>query len=55
MVTITNTTVTRDDVWRAFRRTHDARLRERHHGILLRISPRHNYVNYLLTCSLLTL
>jgi hypothetical protein len=30
MVTITNTTVTRDDVWRAFRRTHDARLRERH-------------------------
>jgi transposase len=35
MVTITNTTVTRDEVWRAFRRTHEVRLRERYHGILL--------------------
>jgi hypothetical protein len=35
MLTITNTTVTRDEVWRAFRRTHDVRLRERYHGILL--------------------
>jgi transposase len=37
MLTITNTTVTRDEVWRAFRRTHDARLRERYHGMLLLI------------------
>jgi transposase len=37
MVTITNTTVTRDEVWRAFRRTHNVRLRERYHGILLLI------------------
>jgi transposase len=35
MLTITNTTVTRDEVWTAFRRTHDARLRERDHSILL--------------------
>jgi transposase len=37
MLTITNTTVTRDEVWRAFRRTHDARLRERYHCMLLLI------------------
>ena len=37
MVTITNTTVPREEVWRAFRQTHDARLRERYHGILLLI------------------
>ena len=37
MVTISNTTVLREDVWRAFRQTHDARLRERYHGILLLI------------------
>ena len=35
MVTITNTTVTREHVWTAFRRTHDVRLRERYHTILL--------------------
>jgi transposase len=35
MLTITNTTVTRDEVWKAFRRTHDTRLRERYHSILL--------------------
>ena len=35
MLTITNTTVTRDEVWHAFRRTHDARLRERYHCMLL--------------------
>jgi transposase len=35
MVTITNTTVTRDEAWRAFRRTHDVRLREQYHCILL--------------------
>jgi transposase len=35
MVTITNTTVTREQVWAAFRRTHDVRVRERYHAILL--------------------
>jgi transposase len=35
MVTITNTTLTREHVWAAFRRTHDVRLRERYHSILL--------------------
>ena len=35
MVTINNTTVPREDVWRAFRQKHDARRRERYHGILL--------------------
>jgi transposase len=35
MLTITNTTVTREQVWAAFRRTHDVRLRERYHTILL--------------------
>jgi transposase len=35
MLTITNTTVTRDGVWHAFRRTHNARLRERYHCMLL--------------------
>ena len=35
MVTINNTPVPREDVWRAFRQAHDARLRERSHGILL--------------------
>jgi transposase len=37
MLTITNTTVTRDEVWRAFRRTHNTRLRERYHCLLLLI------------------
>jgi putative transposase len=37
MLTITNTMVTRDEVWHAFRRTHDARLRERYHCMLLLI------------------
>jgi hypothetical protein len=35
MVTITNTTVTREQVWTAFCRTPDVRLRERYHAILL--------------------
>jgi transposase len=35
MLTITHTTVTREHVWTAFRRPHEARLRERYHGILL--------------------
>jgi transposase len=40
MVTMTNTTITRDEVWRAFRRTLDIRLRERYHGILLLMDGR---------------
>jgi transposase len=35
MLTMTNTTVTRDAVWRAFRRTHEVRLRERYPCMLL--------------------
>jgi transposase len=35
MLAITSTTVTRDEVWGAFRRTHDVRLRERYHCMLL--------------------
>ena len=35
MLTIMNTTITRDEVWRAFRRTPDVRLRERYHCVLL--------------------
>jgi transposase len=35
MLTITNTPVTREHVWRACRRTPDVRLRERYHAILL--------------------
>jgi hypothetical protein len=35
MLTITNTTVTRDELWRAFRRTHEVRLRERYCCMLL--------------------
>jgi transposase len=35
MLMITNTTITRDEVWRAFRRTPDVRLRERYHCVLL--------------------
>jgi transposase len=35
MLTITNTSVTREHVWRAFRRAPDVRLRERYHAILL--------------------
>ena len=35
MLTITNVGVTREDVWTAFRRTHDVRWRERYHTILL--------------------
>ena len=33
MLTITNATVSRDEVWRAYRHTHDVRLRERYHCI----------------------
>jgi len=35
MLTITNMAVTREQVWTAFRRTSDVRLRERYHTILL--------------------
>jgi transposase len=35
MLTITNTTIAREEVWRAFGRTPDVRLRERYHSILL--------------------
>jgi transposase len=35
MMTMINTTVPREEVWRAFRQTHDARRRERYHCILL--------------------
>ena len=40
MVTMTNTTSTREEVWRAFRRTPDVRLRERYHCILLLMDGR---------------
>ena len=33
-LSVTKTTVTREEPWRTFRRTHDARRRERSHGIL---------------------
>jgi transposase len=35
MLTIMNSTVTREHVWAAFRHTADVRLRERYHAILL--------------------
>jgi transposase len=35
MLTLTNPTVTRAAVWDAFRCTHDVRLRERYHCMLL--------------------
>ena len=35
MLTITNTAVTPEQVWTAFRQTPDVRLRERYHTILL--------------------
>ena len=35
MLRITNPTITRKEVWTAFRRPHDVRLRERYHGLLL--------------------
>ena len=35
MLKITNPTATREQVWSAFRRTHDVRLRERYHCLLL--------------------
>jgi transposase len=35
MLAITNTAVTREELWRAFRHTHDVRRRERYHCILL--------------------
>jgi hypothetical protein len=34
MLTVSHTTVTGDDVWRALRRMHDVRLREREHCLL---------------------
>jgi hypothetical protein len=37
MLEITNTAVTRDEVWHAFRRARDPRRRARYHGILLRL------------------
>jgi transposase len=35
MLTMTNTSVTREQVWTAFRRSPDVRLRERYHTTLL--------------------
>jgi transposase len=35
MLRITNPTITRKEVWTAFRRPHDVRVRERYHGLLL--------------------
>ena len=35
MLTMTNTSVSREHVWTAFRRTPDGRLRARYHAILL--------------------
>jgi transposase len=40
MLTITNTTVTRDAVWTAFRHAHAVRLRARSHSILLLMDGR---------------
>jgi transposase len=37
MLTITHTSVTREPMWTAFRRTPDGRWRERDHAILLRM------------------
>ena len=37
MLTVPKMTVTRDAAWRTFRRTPDARLRERYHCLLLLI------------------
>jgi hypothetical protein len=34
-MTVTTTTIPRDEVWRAFRGTPDVRLRERYHCVLL--------------------
>ncbi len=35
MLKITNPAVTREAVWHAFRQSHDVRLRERYHAVLL--------------------
>ncbi len=35
MLEITNTAVTRDEVWHAFRQAHNGRRHERYHGVLL--------------------
>ena len=35
MLRITNPTITRKEVWTVLRRTHDVRVRERYHGLLL--------------------
>ena len=35
MLKITHPTVTREAVWNVFRRSHDVRLRERYHAVLL--------------------
>jgi transposase len=37
MVTMTNPSVTREQVWEACRGAHNVRLRERYHGILLAV------------------
>jgi hypothetical protein len=37
LLEMTNTAGTRDEGWPAFRRARDARLRERYHGIVLRL------------------
>ena len=41
MLTITNTTVDRRELWHAFRQTRDVRLRERYHCVLLVRDGRH--------------
>jgi hypothetical protein len=40
MLTITNTTITRDEVWTAFRHTRHTRLRERYHSLVLLMDGR---------------
>jgi transposase len=40
MVTMTHTTITRDEVWRACRRTHDVQRRERYHCMRLLMDGR---------------
>jgi transposase len=40
LLPITHTTGPRAQVWMAFRQTHDIRLRERYHGMLLRMDGR---------------
>ena len=43
MLTITNTAVAREQVWTAFCHTHDVRLRERYHSVLLLMDGKTSY------------